>query len=460
MSYHSQSQSRIQSNYHNANTNDYTTIMIDPAIVQFGTYQLPSQMPCYSAPPGINIPAQSNVQTNMHIPSMQSTLQPMQSMLQPMQSTLQNPNPYQIPPTSYLQPVTQQPQPTIQFNPLEYSMQLRRNLFETLKTVIYRNNGWIYGEFIINEIQCQYVSNEFYKQLQIMYPKDIYNMSPEYMENAFYNPNVLPEFADRLNKYTNTIDIIIRKDNTSKLQTEIINALGNNYKITVGNTKLLSTVYPEWATECANLITYPVMFANDYMKESVTLYIVVDIAVDVAVDVAVGLPYGIYDFQEQYIMSDGKIYQLPENILASVQDVGQKQIILNDLIFKIQNKVSILMPYVIGDSEKIKKYLGFKNIIIDFIIKYNATEIINGDYYITNNHTGLTCTRCKVFIDSEQTCTVLKCCNSPFHFQCLLECYINAEAHTKLKCTKCNTGTDGKLDLYGKNSDILMGILG
>ena len=454
-------QNRTQEN----NPNDYTTIMIDPAIVQFETYQLPTQLQYYSAPPGINIPAQSNVQTNMHIPSMQSKLQPMQSTLQPMQSTFQNS------PASYLQqPVPQQPlqqaqpaqpappapPPTIQFNPVEYSMQLRRNLFETLKTVIYRNNGWIYGEFIINEIQCQYVSNEFYKQLQIMYPKDIYNMSPEYMQTAFNTPDVLPEFADRLNKYTNTIDIIIRKDDTSKLHTEIMNALGNNYKITVGNTKLLSTVYPEWAVECANLITYPVMFANDYMRESVTLYIVVN----TEGDVTLGLPYGIYNFQEQYIMSDGKIYQLPESILASVQDVGQKQIILNDLIFKIQNKVSILMPYVIGDSEKIKKYLGFKNIIIDFIIKYNATEIINGDYYIINQHKGLTCTRCKNFIDSEQNCSILKCCNSPFHFQCLLECYINAEAHTKLKCTKCNTGNGGKLDLYGKNSDILMGILG
>ena len=266
-------QNRTQEN----NPNDYTTIMIDPAIVQFETYQLPTQLQYYSAPPGINIPAQSNVQTNMHIPSMQSKLQPMQSTLQPMQSTFQNS------PASYLQqPVPQQPlqqaqpaqpappapPPTIQFNPVEYSMQLRRNLFETLKTVIYRNNGWIYGEFIINEIQCQYVSNEFYKQLQIMYPKDIYNMSPEYMQTAFNTPDVLPEFADRLNKYTNTIDIIIRKDDTSKLHTEIMNALGNNYKITVGNTKLLSTVYPEWAVECANLITYPVMFANDYMRES------------------------------------------------------------------------------------------------------------------------------------------------------------------------------------------------
>ena len=108
---------------------------------------------------------------------------------------------------------------------------------------------------------------------------------------------------------------------------------------------------------------------------------------------------------------------------------------------------------------------------MDFIIKYNATDITSGDYYIINQHKGLTCTGCKNCIDSEQNCTVLKCCNSPFHFQCLLECYINAEAHTKLKCTKCNTlltntkvlgntGTDGKLDLYGKNSDILMGILG
>jgi hypothetical protein len=241
------------------------------------------------------------------------------------------------------------------------------------------------------------------------------------------------------------------------------------------SAKLLSTIYPDYGIECKNLITYSIIFTNNYLSKPVYLNIIVDMSVDISVDIPtavdiseeigiqsskqLNLPYGIYDFQEQYIMSDGKIYLLPESILATVQDISQHQTILNDLILKIKNKVSILMPYVIGngDSEKIKKYLGFKNIIMDFIIKENAKEIIKGDYYITNNHKGLTCTGCKVLIDSEHNCAVLKCCTSPFHFQCLLECYINAEENTTLKCPNCNNLT-GKLDLEGKNSSILMGI--
>jgi len=498
----------------NISSNFTSNIMIDPAIIQISNSAQYLTLPSYSAPPGISIPMQSHLQPSFeYSTSWQSSSHNSNSNLAlsstlplPLSTNLQNIWSY-LP----LQP-QQQPQHQPQFNPDEYNMQLRQTLFETLKTIIYRNNGLIYGEYIINEIQCQYMSDEFYKQLQIMYPKEKYNMTPEYLQNAFNNPDILPEFEDRLNKYAkNTMDLIIGKKDVSKFNTEILNILANNYKVSIGDSILLSSIYPDWATECSNLIIYQIIFTNEYMKNAVSLYIIVDLTVDFTVNLLANthvagntllantnvagntllanthvagntllanthvagntledtvptenqlkLPYGIFDFQEQYIMLDGKSYRLSENILEPMKDIEKSQTILNDLILKVQKKIWILMPYAIEDyaGEKFKTYLSFKNIIIDFIIKNNTTEIIKGDYYITNQHKGFLCTRCQISIDSEVCCAVLKCCTSPFHFQCLLECYISAEDNTTLNCSKCNIA--GKLDFEGKNSSILMGIL-
>jgi len=450
----------------NIMSNISSNIMIDPAIIQISNSSQHLTLPCYSAPPGISVPVQSHLQLSVeYSTSWQSSSDNSNIALStlPLTTNFQNIWSY-LPQQPQIQSKLQQ-QSQVQINPDEYNMQLRQTLFETLKTIIYSNNGLIYGEYIINEIQCQYMSDEFYKQLQIMYPKEKYNMTLEYLQNAFNNPNILPEFVNRLNKYTNTIDIIIRKCDIVQFHKEIQNTLGNYYKVTIGNTILLSTIYPDWANECSNLATYPIIiiskYISKYMEDIVTLNVMMDVSVDVSVETEIqsrkqlNLPYGIYDFQEQYIMSDGKMYQLPESIHAFVPNT---EIFINDLILKVQRKVCILMPYAIGDSEKIKKYLEFKNIILDCIIKNDTKDFLNGDYYITNQHKGLNCAGCNVSIDSEENCAVLKCCTSPFHFQCLLECYISAEDNTTLNCSKCNTS--GKLDFEGKNSSILMGILG
>jgi hypothetical protein len=147
-------------------------------------------------------------------------------------------------------------------------------------------------------------------------------------------------------------------------------------------------------------------------------------------------------------------------------------------IANIQNKVYSILPCFYNScdfSEKIKKYISEKNVVIEFILDIANNTL--ADFYITNTNTNtntninkntdFVCAGCNVSIVLEESYCILKCCSQPYHFECLLKCYINdnsnididididIDSYPNVGCKNCGVC---KNDIYSRNSSILIGI--
>jgi len=368
------------------------------------------------------------------------------------------------PPMQPLQPLQQQ----YNHNPVEYSTQLKNNLMDTLKSIVYRNMAVIYGTYLMNEIHNRYITDEYYRHVANYYQANPNVSMLENIIKSFNNPEVFPEYASRLHKHSSTMDILIKQANIASLHNEITLLLSNQYNVNCSEYQYLSKMYPHLDIECSNLVMYSITFGNVYMTETIVFNVVVDISNSAPIK---HLPYGIYDYREYYLMTDGTKYILPESILETFGKSISNETAIEQIVNNVQQRTYSSMPYCYNSDdfkEKMDKKFMIsnscpewqqenKNIILDFI-----TDITNntlGDFYITNWHNGFTCTECNVPIDKGERCCILKCCNLPYHTACLMNHYNHPEEGVArgIKCGKCGVAKD---DIAGKNCSILMGIVG
>ena len=336
--------------------------------------------------------------------------------------------------------------------------QLKTLVMDTMKSITYRNNGVVYGEYLINEIYARYMTDEYYRKIASIFQSNQNHNTLEYYMKNLNNPDVLPEYASRIHKHTNTMNILINQSNIQALHNEINTLLGTQYNIQVGKYQTFTDIYPYLDNESFQLGTYSITFENAYLAETLTINIVVYFSSPITL--IPQLPYGIYDCREQYLMFDGIKYILPECILATFGKDTSLEQSSEKIIYNIQHQTYTVLPNCYNSDdfkEKMEKMFANKNVILDFI-----TDITNNalsDYYITNWHDGFTCTACNVPIDSGERCCILKCCNIPYHTTCLMKCYIDPEVenYKGIKCNSCGVAKD---DIARKNCSILMGISG
>ena len=356
-----------------------------------------------------------------------------------------------------------------QYNLVEYSAQLKTTLLETLKSIVYRNMAMIYGTYLMNEIHNRYITDEYYRHIANFYQANPNMGMLENIMKSFNNPEVFPQYASRLNKHSSTMDILIKQANTTNLHNEITILLSNQYSVNCSEYQYLSKMYPHLDIECSNLVMYTITFGNLYMTETIVLNVVVDISNSVPIK---HLPYGIYDYREYYLMTDGTKYILPECILETFGNSTSisSETVIEQIVNNVQRRTYSVLPYCYNSDnfkEKMDKKFMIsnscpewqqenKNIILDFII--DITNNTLGDFYLTNWHNDFTCTICNIALDKDERCCILKCCNMPYHTACLMKCYVDSEdeTHKGIKCISCGVAKD---DIAQKNSSILMGIM-
>ncbi len=371
-----------------------------------------------------------------------------------------------IPPPQYQPMQPMQTQYTT--NPIEYANQLKTNLMETLKSIFNRNMAMIYGTYLMNFIHNRFIIDEYYRQISNIYQANPNHNTLENLMKSFNNPDVLPEYATRLNKHASTMDILIKQANIAGIHNEISILLNNQYNIKCGEYQYLSKLYPHLDNECANLLMYSITFGNVYMTETIVVNIIVDISNAGEIK---QLPYGIYDYREYYLMTDGTKYILPECILETFGNSTSSENAIEQIVYNIKRRSYSVLPYCYNnDNFKDKMDKRFKisnscpewqqenkNIILDFIL--DITNNTLGDFYLTNWHNHFTCTSCNISLDNDERCCILKCCNLPYHTACLMKCYVDPEDETH-KGIKCNSCGVVKNDIAQKNCSILMGIAG
>lgn len=322
----------------------------------------------------------------------------------------------------------------ILFKPIT-KINYKYNLIDILKKLIFENNGYICGNFIIHEIYNYYITTIIYNNLKHLTKLEILY--------KFNDINYLPEYSNRFKKYLNNIDIIIYKDNYKQFYDDFIKNLNDTYTILADNIIPLKSSYNDYKYEYQKIL-----ITHEYFQSVITLNIIIQLNKD-----KLQIPLGIYYFREQYLLSNGKKYKLS----SCIPDLE------NNLLFitlnNIQNKYYSIMPYMYNNYNLkyiLNKYLEINDIIIIFIV--NIDKNVLGDYYMSNKYNDLVCCKCKISIIDKSECYIIKCCSSAFHSSCLLECYQNYELSfnksiTKYHCPICSVT---KLDTYYTNSSILL----
>lgn len=352
---------------------------------------------------------------------------------------------------------------------IKYNFLTKKYIVEELKKIIFSNTGIIYGNSLIHEIYIDYISKEFLKELEKLYPAQQYNLTNEYIENAFNNPNIIPKYVDRINKYLDYMNIIINVKNVLSLNEHIIHHLKEYFTITNGELQELKNDFTAYEMDNGvdaddsskkKIMIMSYKFESIYLETPFYLNVVI-VDVDLVKsnnETIYYLPYGINDALEQYIMSNGKEYKIAKCIVDEVKEQIRsdpefcKNILRIKIFTNIRNKITTLMPY--STFDKFKYCLSKSGVLINFYISQDKFS----DLYITNKHNRVVeCTGCKKDIQIGSNCILHKCCNLPYHTQCMLDCYINSsEKCGDYTCSKCKKTMP---DYLGKHTAILMDML-
>lgn len=287
-------------------------------------------------------------------------------------------------------------QQTLNKKKLDY----KNKLVNTIIKHIYAIKGLEYGSRVINDI-INKTNHENYKEL----------IPPNRME-------VL------INEYN--YDTFLYK----------IKHLEKNYKITQDPIYEMNIMYPH-SIECNEYIVFIIQFENIKIKD--TIFELCVIIMKNTVHGPLRLPNGIFDNNENYIMSNCN----PDAILFNQKFVLSANILAGLALQEQQTMWEFIMSNIING------------------LTSNARSNIYSHFYIIKSH-NIKCNGCKQLIDNDDTCGAMNCCNTYYHAQCLLEYYIKdiegqySNTHT-LTCKSCNTSQD---DYCGNNSTLLMEILG
>jgi hypothetical protein len=321
--------------------------------------------------------------------------------------------------------------------------EIKSNLFNYFENLSFNNNGIVFGIYLVNKIGIEKIWQKYIFYIEKQEQKHNFRYTDIEKDIMFYNTeNFLPQLSCRINQ-PYEMNIMIHQDKCFKLVMEIKHYCdANGFKINsifiediTKQTKSNDTnrVYIESGNVALNKIT----LSNDLLKNPIIIKIY--IAQNISVSSKLNIPKGLYDFEHLYLASSKKDYY----------EVHNTQTPITTLIENIKNlNVSILpnTPTIIVKGA----LTNLKSNKIDFLI----TENYKSDFWITNKSNGSnSCTRCNSIIMSGGH-AVLKCCDTNYHYSCLLDEY---ESTTEMKCRTCNKNIK---DPLCKNIDILMSLCG
>jgi hypothetical protein len=363
----------------------------------------------------------------------------------------------------------------------------RKWLLETLKHFIFSNKGILIGDFSKYEIQKKDVIDKFYKRIDQLYPRDKYNITSQWLERAMANRDFLPEFASRLEEFPIIADlrIIINLANFTKLTRDMQETIEKHFNIQAEFNEV-----PE-----AGVRKVILCFRNHYIPDGQIAVFFVDHTL-AATPLGISISPMDMKFQHDYLAYDGIVYSVMDtynNYMEIDSEIrkGYSSSYLNtnvdssmtlyEIINNIRNGIIIFMAYtdmetcakVILDAKK-HNYIEKKDKCMLVYDKF-ISPTVKLDFYIkvwNSEVKDCACAKCNVVIESGQSSAGMcmpsnclseivcftKCCRRAMHPSCMLELYLHEKSkQSTFRCKHCNVR---RIDKYGRNTEILMSLLG
>jgi hypothetical protein len=402
------------------------------------------------------------------------------------------------------------PQHSVSFDPQEMHFKNRDYIMENILTIAKTHNTLISGDFIIYQIYYSNIVKKFNEMLETkLAAEGIYSTHSHYtyiLQEAFKSKTLFTNYAERHNRFTDTIDIWVHQDDDYiKLYQTIYTTFSTYYLISCSQPSYIQENNTNIDTT-RKITRIIINISNPYMFKPIILNIMIDFTPKKYMSLPqtpaqqtdqfiqnpssmiemrdLEIPYGFYSHINQYIMFDysnslpnsdntGNSYTVAPALIKHMFDITtpmelteKTKTMLERINIYIANNMIVLLSFT--NTEDLKMIINGRQFNSRKILLY-FDLLISGEksimFWIVKNNTiqTLDCTECKVSIDIGDYYIQTKCCNRMMHCSCMLDKFINSsfekcsneyEKHAiSVTCSHCNVTCE---DYMSKNTEVLM----
>lgn len=311
-------------------------------------------------------------------------------------------------------------------------------IFSNIEQIAYANNCGIFGQFIANKIYISDVFTKFTAYIQkhekakgMPFPNNVKEML-YYCTSRYFKP-----YQNRLD-IPSHIDIMIHNESYRAFCTTLKNYTDQNKIGMEVNAYDDLTKLPNFKlinTPSGLVYLVGIVLSFQPLNINITIYLYV---YNQPASTCLQIPYGLYESENMHIVSfKYGVFEL--------QNSGSK---LDDVLTNIRHNRATVMGFV--DITRINEIKKFTVKRFDFMIGENNKSF----FWLKNVNPAKPkkCVMCNLDITNQYL--KLKCCNSVYHADCLIQDII---CNVDSKCGKCDVVHQ---DPYKKSLDILMGLVG
>ena len=340
--------------------------------------------------------------------------------------------------------------PKAPISPEEIKYTSFQKLLHGIETIVESHDAYIFGDYVIKSIISNDLRKKFYK---FMSQK---KFTETQIDALFYDRKVINTLANRLDLPT-VIDIFSSRQQYDKLlkQFKAIFSDSSIYKIEdlerchdiMKLSKFKDTVNMEDG-RTISLLSFRITVSEQSLI--LNLY--------VSTNGPSTIPLGFFTKEEDYIISNGNgKYTLyyPGAFEANRNSDHN----IDDMISKIINTPSNRTIMFGVDYDTIIQRL-FKDTTEPQTYDFKTSATTSSHFTITNGPVMKPCAKCSVPFVKNSSYAVTKCCGEAYHFDCLLQNYLERNRRVSFNCSKEGCTTHNTHDVGSKNVEILMILCG
>uniref|UniRef100_A0A6C0F0D5 Uncharacterized protein n=1 Tax=viral metagenome TaxID=1070528 RepID=A0A6C0F0D5_9ZZZZ len=324
-----------------------------------------------------------------------------------------------------------------------------KELLEIIELNVESHDAYIFGDYVIKSIIGNDLRKKFY---EFMRQK---KFEANQIETLFFDKKVMKTLANRLDLPTE-IDIFSSRQQYDKFLKKIkaICRDSSIYKMEdlsrchdiMKLSKFKDTLNME-AGRTISLLSFRITVSDQALV--LNLY--------VSTNGPSTIPLGFFTEEEKYMIYNGKdkyILYYPGAFEANNNSDHNIDYIIAKIIDTPSNRTimfgidyDVVLPKLSKDITKVTEPQTY-----DF--KTSATTSTH--FTITNGHIMKPCSKCRVPFVKNSLYAVTKCCREGYHFDCLLQNYLEQNRQVSFNCSKDGCTTHNTRDVGSKNVEILM----
>ena len=339
--------------------------------------------------------------------------------------------------------------PKVQISPEEIKYTSFQKLLHGIESIVESHDAYIFGKYVIDSLRCNDMRKKFYK---FMSQK---KFDANQTNALFYDRKVINTLANRLDLPT-IMDILCSQQQYDKLLKQIKAMFSDSsiYKIEdlerchdiMKLSKFKDTVNMEDG-RTISLLSYRITVCEKPLV--LNLY--------VSTKGPSTIPLGFFTKEEDYIISNGNgkyVLYYPGAFEANRNSDHNIDRIISEIIDTPSN--STIMFGVDYDKHLPGLFKDSKTTTEPQTYDFKTSASTSSHFTITNGPIMKPCAKCSVPFVKNSSYAVTKCCGEAYHFDCLLQNYLERNRRVSFNCSKEGCTTHNTLDVGSKNVEILM----